>query len=139
MSWFSAVPSPLRIFGFIRPFAGAIGASIRHSSRRSTLERAAAIALTIATATAQGGWQLRTPSPKPPGRGSYGLAYDVVAAKTVMFGGWDWQPPVGATYVLGDTWLWDGTTWTNAAPATAPTPRAMHAMAYDVARNRVVL
>ncbi|MBK8980360.1 MAG: hypothetical protein IPM29_31035 [Planctomycetes bacterium] len=38
-----------------------------------------------------------------------------------------------------DSWLWDGTDWTMLDPAVVPPPREYAAMAYDVARERVVL
>jgi hypothetical protein len=115
--------------------APCIGATMLRMNLLATLERAAAMALTIAAANAQGGWQLRTPSPSPPARGYHGLVYDLAAARTVLFGGFDGTFQIS----LGDTWLWDGATWTNATPATAPAPRWSHTMAYDYWRNRVVL
>jgi hypothetical protein len=51
----------------------------------------------------------------------------------VLFGGWN-----PSTY-LGDTWEWNGVAWTARTPASSPSPRLAHAMAYDVARARVVL
>ena len=64
------------------------------------------------------------------------MAYDTARGRVVLCG--------GVTYfnnhfvVLGDTWEWDGTTWTR--PSTSePGPRWGHAMAYDTARGRVVL
>ena len=40
--------------------------------------------------------------------------------------------------MLGDTWEWDGLTWSQVA-STGPTPRYFHAMAYDSQRGRSVL
>lgn len=40
---------------------------------------------------------------------------------------------------LSDTWEWDGTNWEQKAPAAAPSARQRHALAYDSARQRVVL
>jgi hypothetical protein len=51
----------------------------------------------------------------------------------VMFGGRDAAGP------LGDTWEWDGLTWTNAAAAVSPSPRWESSIAYDAARGNVVL
>ena len=36
-------------------------------------------------------------------------------------------------------WLWNGTGWREAAPASRPPARVMHALAYDRRRQRVVL
>lgn len=41
--------------------------------------------------------------------------------------------------VYGDTWRWNGTTWTQLTTPVAPLPTAFGAMAYDGARNMVVL
>lgn len=38
-----------------------------------------------------------------------------------------------------DTWVWNGTDWTQRNPAQAPSERALHAMAYDAARKQVAL
>jgi hypothetical protein len=50
-----------------------------------------------------------------------------------MFGG------LGDTAELGDTWEWDGVTWNERTPASSPSPREAHAMAYDPLRQRLVL
>ncbi len=52
----------------------------------------------------------------------------------MLFGGDD---PSGN--YLGDTWTWDGTTWTELAPATSPSARADASMAYDPATAQLVL
>ena len=49
-----------------------------------------------------------------------------------MFGGY-------GISVLGDTWLWSGTTWTQANPASSPSARYAFAMTYDAAHSQVVL
>ena len=38
-----------------------------------------------------------------------------------------------------ETWTWDGSAWTQHTPAIAPSPRRLHAMTWDSARQRVVL
>src|SRR5262249_39673365 len=40
---------------------------------------------------------------------------------------------------LNDTWEWDGTQWTQRTPASSPSARSDHAMAFDESRGRVVL
>jgi hypothetical protein len=52
----------------------------------------------------------------------------------VLFGG-----SAGGTAPLGDTWVWDGASWTQRTPANAPPARADGAMAWDPALGRVVL
>ncbi len=101
-------------------------------------------------------WTLATPSVSPSARTDHALAYDEVRQRTVLFGGgygsafYDillyqgtFFPSIYFTYTVpipfGDTWEWDGTNWTQLAPASSPSSRADHAMAYDSARQRVVL
>ena len=51
----------------------------------------------------------------------------------VLFGG------DNGTATLGDTWEWDGSTWTHVAPASSPPATSGAAMAYDSARGVSVL
>src|SRR5437667_347059 len=57
-------------------------------------------------------------SPGPSPRFNASLVYDGATQKTVLFGGM--QTPSAP---LGDTWLWNGTGWTQANPATSPPGR----------------
>lgn len=45
------------------------------------------------------------------------------------------DPPL----VFSDTWKGDGRDWTQRSPTNGPSGRSGHAMAYDVARRRMVL
>jgi hypothetical protein len=45
----------------------------------------------------------------------------------------------GVLFDHGQTWTWDGTTWTQQQPASSPSPREYAAMAYDAATKTVVL
>jgi N-acetylneuraminic acid mutarotase len=77
----------------------------------------------------------------PNGRIGHAMAYEGARRKTILFGGRArTQGAVGAT-VFNDTWEWDANvkTWTRRTPATSPPARYDHAMAYDEARNRIVL
>jgi len=80
-------------------------------------------------------WLQRTPAQSPPARLRHALAYDFQRGRTVLFGG---ASGMGGPD-LSDTWEWDGTNWTQLAPATAPPARENHALAYDLARGRTVL
>jgi hypothetical protein len=53
----------------------------------------------------------------------------------VLFGG----EGEGIGNHLGDTWTWDGTTWTQQHPATSPPARQEMGMSYDTAQSDVVL
>ncbi|MDP3502666.1 MAG: kelch repeat-containing protein [Myxococcales bacterium] len=81
------------------------------------------------------GWLQRTLVTSPPPRSGHDMAYDPVRQRVVLFGGF----PDTTTTRLGDTWEWDGTTWTQRTPATSPTARSGHRMAWDPLRNVVVL
>lgn len=50
----------------------------------------------------------------------------------VLFGG-------ESSIVLSDTWVWNGEEWKQKFPATSPPARFVSAMAYDKARDEVVL
>jgi hypothetical protein len=85
-----------------------------------------------------GSWVLADPTASPPTRSSHALAYDAARARVVLFGGLG-ACGSSASTPCGDTWTWDGVTWTQATPGTAPPARYDHALAYDAARERVVL
>ena len=97
----------------------------------------ALLAATIASvpAGAQNWTQCNIQKPGPPARYFHAMAYDAARQKTVLFGGFD----LYGIYLAGDTWEWDGSTWTQRRPAVSPTARANHAMVYDAGRQRVVL
>lgn len=78
-------------------------------------------------------WSLLPQTVKPPARFSMSLAYDLIQARAVMYGGRDF-----VSY-LGDTWEWDGNVWIAMNPAQSPPPLAYAAMSYDVASNRSIL
>jgi len=63
------------------------------------------------------------------------MAFSTLGRICVLFGGRDST----LQNRLGDTWEWDGANWTQVLASPAPAPRSDHAMAYDSARNVVVL
>jgi uncharacterized protein (TIGR03437 family) len=82
-------------------------------------------------------WQQRRPAASPGARRFHKMAYDAARRQVVLFGG---EAADGAgVQFLNDTWVWDGSNWTQKNPVDSPTPRSAHAMAYGVARGRVVL
>jgi hypothetical protein len=54
-------------------------------------------------------WTLETPANRPDERDSLGMTWDSVGQQVIMFGGQTYED--GYRY-LGDTWAWDGSTWT---------------------------
>ena len=71
----------------------------------------------------------------PPGRSSGQAVFDSVRERVVLFGGLG--PSSGH---LNDLWEWDGARWTEITqPSPRPSARRHHQLAYDSARQRVVL
>jgi hypothetical protein len=66
-------------------------------------------------------------------RSGVALAYDAVRKKTVQFGGFERET------LFSGTWEWNGATWTQAAPAHHPSPRAFEAMAWSSQLGKIVI
>ena len=79
----------------------------------------------------------RTATAGPPARNTHAMAYDSARQRIVLFGGLTRID--GTLTPLDDTWEWDGDTWHEVETTTRPPARSDHAMAYDSARDRVVL
>jgi hypothetical protein len=80
-------------------------------------------------------WAPVTPSGKSPAaRAEHAMVYDSALHRAVLFGGYDFARD-------NDTWVWDGTAWTEKTHKTANTPdaRSEQGMAYDEARQNVVI
>lgn len=74
----------------------------------------------------------------PPARSDHAMTWDETGAspRLLLFGG------ANADGELADTWAWDGEAWTQLATgcgSSCPAARQGHAMAFDAARNQVVL
>jgi hypothetical protein len=83
-----------------------------------------------------GTWTQLSPGSSPSVRSGMAMAYDPAHRVVVMFGG------IGAVD-LNDTWIWDGTNWTDVT-STAGTPPAgrrwdTQGMTYDAAHGNVLL
>lgn len=84
-------------------------------------------------------WTLQVPvGASPPPRSRFAAAFDPVRQRFVVFGG-DAQYSTGGA--LGDTWEWDPAlaTWTQLAPAVAPSARIHARMAFDLANVQLLL
>ena len=79
------------------------------------------------------GWTEQHPPSSPSPRTAMVMAYDATRKQTVLFGGL-FAHGMDGTY-LGDTWIWDGTTWAPRAAANSPPPCTSACMVYDVARG----
>jgi hypothetical protein len=133
------------------PAPGAVGTNphVVRKTAAATSTRAQASSLDVAAADVQGAdgvtalalsgaeWIDRTAGVAPPARYWTGAAYDAARGKTVVFGGTNDQ---NDGQYLGDTFEYDGRAW-RALSVDGPSPRARYGpvMAYDGARNRVVL
>ena len=65
------------------------------------------------------------------------MVYDPATKEVVLFGGATSSNGMIAT--LGDTWEWNGQTWTKMNPANSPSPRAGSAISYDESTRTVLL
>lgn len=85
-------------------------------------------------------WLQRFPNVAPPRRAVHAMVFDTARERVVMFGGR--QAPADsdaqATY-LNDTWVYKDETWTQINSTQAPSGRQFPAMAYDRARDKVIL
>jgi uncharacterized protein (TIGR03437 family) len=90
--------------------------------------------------------QANVPGPNP-SRTTEAAAFDPVRGQLVLFGGADTYtqsggPSSGGSEYFNDTWVWDGVQWTQktpAVPAPSPAARIDHMMAWDGARQKIVL
>ncbi len=83
-------------------------------------------------------WRQRTPSARPSPRAGAAMVYDQARGHVLLFGGNRGATVGSSASANGDTWAWDGTQWSMLAN-TGPSPRTWHQVAYDAARQRVVL
>jgi uncharacterized protein (TIGR03437 family) len=86
-----------------------------------------------------GTWTQKSPPVSPPGRVYHSMAFDSAHGQVVLFGGAATDSVITAPPALDDTWLWNGSTWTQASPQTSPSARYLNALAYDSAHGQVVL
>ncbi len=72
----------------------------------------------------------------PPGRTEASMAFDATHCQVVLFGG---LPSAGGAGARSDTWIFDGTDWTQLNTETSPSGRWGQVMAFDTKRARTVL
>jgi Galactose oxidase, central domain len=85
-----------------------------------------------------------TPVPSTPSaRANAAMSFDAARGNVVLFGGCSFHgaPACPSSYLLSDTWIWDGSNWVKQMPAGAPsvTFDGSTAMAYDAGRQVVVM
>ncbi len=81
------------------------------------------------------GWNQLSPALSPPARTGHAMVYDSARRVCVLYGG---KTPTNNS-PLADTWEWNGSVWAQVMTNPTPPARDGHAMAYDTARQRVVL
>ncbi len=84
-------------------------------------------------------WKQVTPQNSPPARSFHQMVYDSAHDQVVLFGGGGSNTASNNSGLLNDTWLWDGTNWTQATPANSPTARNRFGMAFDAGHAQAVL
>lgn len=69
------------------------------------------------------------------------MAYDATLGKLLLFSGvrGDTSCQSASTWILQDSWTWDGTSWAPLHPGSLPPGRSFGALAYDDARRMTVL
>lgn len=70
-------------------------------------------------------WSQRRPDRSPAPRGNAAMSFDAKHGQLVLFGG------QAGDRVFNDTWTWDGATWTEQTPASAPPARHSAGLAAD--------
>ena len=81
------------------------------------------------------GWMTLPTLGNPGARSGHRMAYDGIHHRILLYGGFSYPSGVPLT----DLWSFDGVSWENITPATAPTPRADFGLAFDDSRNLLVL
>jgi hypothetical protein len=80
-------------------------------------------------------WTQKSPAMSPPARNSFGMAYDAARTRVVVFGGFN----AYQGGFLSDTWVWDGSTWTQESPAMSPAARFALELTWFAPKSQVVL
>jgi hypothetical protein len=81
-------------------------------------------------------WTQRCSGCAPGTRAYAAMAWDPVRGHVILFGG---VGGLAGNAPVGDTWQWDGTSWTALTPASSPPARYAAALALDSVRDRVLL
>jgi hypothetical protein len=79
-------------------------------------------------------WRKMSPEIHPSARSNYGMVYDSMRGRVLMFGGLS-----ADKLPLNDLWEWDGKEWILIMEQAPPKPRYNHGFAYDTKRHKSVL
>lgn len=97
----------------------------------------ALIPVTTAIAIPAQSWSELSPSTNPPPRRGALLVEQPFFGGLLLFGGID--PTAPQATALNDTWIFNGTTWSQVATSSAPSARSNYAMATEAGRGDIVL
>lgn len=78
-----------------------------------------------------------SPSSRTAAAGTFHAGATPATRHTMVFGGR--IGPFTSNLVIGDTWLWNGTTWAQPVLAASPPARAYSSSTFDVARGETLL
>ena len=80
-------------------------------------------------------WLQEHPATSPPALFGASMAYDPATADIVLFGG------TGGSLAASsdETWVWDGSDWSQRVPATSPPARSGGSLAFDEATGSMLL
>ncbi len=84
-------------------------------------------------------WVQRQPLTSPPTRADNGLAFDPVLKSVVLFGGLAGACEDCGQGRLNDTWLWNGSNWSQVQTSTSPQPSSGVAFTFDGTTKAMVL
>jgi hypothetical protein len=84
-------------------------------------------------------WSTAAPAVAPVAREGHVMVFDRARARVVLFGGRKQTPSIFVPGIDNETWEWDGSAWTQRAPAVSPPARTFAGAAYDSQRNVTVL
>jgi hypothetical protein len=82
-------------------------------------------------------WTQLFPASSPSPRRT-AIAYVPASRNVVLFGGDTEQYGCCDTF-YGDTWTWNGVTWTKQVPATSPAARTLNSLNYDPSAGETIL
>lgn len=76
-------------------------------------------------------WTQQTPANSPIERYGGGLVWDSARQRLVLYGGLSWKQSARTDVYRQDTWIWDGSNWTQQQTASAPRRSAEIGFVYN--------
>ena len=92
------------------------------------------VAFAVAAAHLPAQWALMSPASSPSARRAGATAFDAAGNRLLFVGGIQPSPST----ILGQTWSWNGTVWTQLSPAGGTIPRWGHGLVRNTQNNRLI-